>query len=180
MKAMSSSTNKSVTMLLRQLVINRYAEALQKHSKLQTILEDAGVALVKAAKAAETDREQLEKLDIEELADLITTVKLLTNPDFRQAMTKKDVGIDPTSAEDLFKMLDMIPSDMSKDMPKAARDFIRAVATTSKSTRSKELASLKLLVGPSSSQRDAALAELKKVAQNVVKALEALKAKATA
>lgn len=165
-------------MLLRHLVINRYLEALQTQPKLHALLEDAGGALIAAAELAKTDLEKTEKLDLEQLADIITAIKLLTNSDYREVMTKQDVGIDPSNAQQLFKMLDIIPSDPSKQLPSAARDFVRSVALMSKSLRAKELEVLKTLISSDRSKRLAAQIELSKLATAVVAAIKKLKAKA--
>lgn len=165
-------------MLLRHLIINRYLEALQKQPKLHALLEDAGGALMAAARLAKTDIEKTEKLDLEQLADVITAIKLLTNADYRDAMTKQEVGIDPNNAQQLLKMLDTIPSDPAKPLPNAAKEFVKAVALMSKSTRAKELEALKLLVSKDTTKRKNAQAELGKLASMVATALEKLKAKA--
>jgi hypothetical protein len=164
-------------MLLRHLIINRYLEALQKQPKLHALLEDAGGTLMAAVRLAKSDLEKAEKLDLEQLADIVTALKLLTNSDYRVAMTKQDVGIDPNNAAQLLKMLDTIPSDPAKQLPTATRDFVRSVALMSKSLRAKELDALKALISSDSSKRTAAQAELGKLASMVAAALEKLKAK---
>lgn len=164
-------------MLLRHLIIDRYLEALQKQPKLHALLEDAGGTLMAAVRLAKSDLDKAEKLDLEQLADIITAIKLLTNADYRQAMTKQDVGIDPNNARDLLKMLDTIPSDPAKQLPSSTRSFVRTVALMSKSLRTKELEALKALVSTDASKRQAAQAELGKLASMVATALEKLKAK---
>lgn len=164
-------------MLLRHLIINRYLEALQKQPKLHALLEDAGGALMAAARLAKLDIEKTEKLDLEQLADIITAIKLLTNADYRTAMTKQDVGIDPNNAHELLKMLDTIPSDPVKPLPTSTRTFVRTVALMSKSLRAKELEALKALISSDRLVRQAAQVELGKLASLVTAALEKLKAK---
>lgn len=165
-------------MLLRHLVINRYVEALQTEPRVLALLEDAGGALMAAARTAKTDREKLEKLDLEQLADIITTIKLLTNADYRNAITAREVGIDPNNAQQLLKMLDTIPSDPTKALPAKTMEFVKSVALMSKSIRAKELDSLKKLLSPSQPEREKAHSELGKLASQVASALERLKAKA--
>lgn len=165
-------------MLLRHLIINRYVEALQKQPKLVALLEDAGGALMAAARTAKTDAEKFEKLDLEQLADVITALKLLTNADYRDAMTRNEVGIDPNNAQELLKMLDTIPSDPSKVLPSKTKEFVKAVALMAKSMRAKELESLQKLRSKSQSERDKAHAELGRLASGVSAALERLRAKA--
>lgn len=164
-------------MLLRHLIINRYLEEVQRHPKLMSLLEDAGAMLWTAAKTAKTDREKTEKFDFDELADVVTAIKLLTNADYRQAMTKQDIGIDPNNADQLLKMLDSIPSDPTRALPKQTRDFVRSVALMSKSQRAKELEALKALVGPDQGARRKAQEDLAKLSDQIVKAIERLKAK---
>ncbi len=167
-------------MLLRHLIINRYLEAVQENPKLHALLENAGVALMAAAKLAKTDHDKADRIDLEQLADIITAIKLLTNADYRDAMTKQDIGIDSTNATELFKMLDSIPNDPAKDLPAATRSFVRSVALMSKSVRAKELEALKLLVSSDHTKRQAAQAELDKLAALVSAALKRLKAKVDA
>lgn len=164
-------------MLLHHLVINRYLEAIQKHSKLVALLEDAGGALMATARIAKSDLEKLEKLDLEQLADIITAIKLLTDSNYRSAMTRSDVGIDPNNAEQLLKMLDTIPSDPAKQLPTAARDFVKSVALMSKSLRAKELASLKELTSSDRAKREQAHTSLGKLASLIASSLEKLRAK---
>lgn len=164
-------------MLLHHLVINRYFEAIQKHARLQALLEDAGGVLMATARIAKSDVEKLEKLDLEQLADIITAIKLLTDSTYRSAMTRGDVGIDPNNAEQLLKMLDTIPSDPTKKLPTTTRDFVRSVALLSKSLRAKELASLKELASPDRSKREQAHASLGKLASMIAASLEKLRAK---
>lgn len=128
-------------MLLRHLLINRYLEEAHQRPQLHMLLEDASTMLKAAIKQAEGDKFQ--RIDLEQLADIITTLKLLTNADYRAAMTRDDVGIDPNNANELFDMLDRIPNDPSRDLTKTTRDFVRSVALMSKSMRSKELDELK-------------------------------------
>ena len=164
-------------MLLRNLILNRYLEAIHARPELQVILEDAGVALMNAARTAKGDREKLEKIDFEQLADIITAVKLLTNSDYRQAMTKGDVGIDPNNSEELLKMLDTIPSDPARALPGETKQVIKGIALMSKSTRAKELEALKTLVGPQGPERAKAQEALQALANQVIKAIDRLKTK---
>lgn len=167
-------------MLLRHLVYNRYITELQDHPHLAALLEDAGALLHAAARAAKSDREELEKFDMNELADVITAIKLLTNPNYRSVMTRRDIGVDPRNAEELLQMLGSIPSLPSKDMPSKTKEFVKALALMGKSLRAKELEELKKLLGASSSERDKAISDLQALSNNVVKALDSLKAKAEA
>jgi hypothetical protein len=164
-------------MLLRNLILNRYLEAIHARPELQLVLEDAGVALMNAARTAKADRDKLEKFDFEQLADVITAIKLLTNSDNRQAMTRGDIGIDPNNSEELLKMLDTIPSDPSRALPGATKEIIKAIALMSKSTRAKELEALKKLVGPKSPEREKAVEALQMLANQVIKAIDKLKTK---
>jgi hypothetical protein len=164
-------------MLLRSLIINRYLLEVQKHPQLHQLLEDAGAMLHAAVRTAKVDREKLEKLDLDELADIITAIKLLTNSDYRQVMTKQDVGIDPNNADQLLKMLDSIPSDPTKALPSSTRNFVRSVALMSKSQRAKELEGLKKLLTGSQTERQQGIVELQKLANQIVQAIERLKAK---
>lgn len=164
-------------MLLRYLIIDRYLEALQTQPKLHVLLEDAGGVLMAAVRLAKTDINKTEKLDLEQLADIITAIKLLTNADYRSVMTKQDVGINPNNTQQLLKMLDTIPSDPAKQLPSSTRDFVRSVALMSKPLRTKELDALKALVSPDKSKRQAAQVELGKLASMVADALEKLKKK---
>ena len=167
-------------MLLRHLIINRYLEAVQEQPRLVFLLEDAGHALMAAAKLAKTDLDKADQLDLEQLADIITAIKLLTNADYREVMTKQDIGIDSTSASELLKMLDSIPDDPTKKLSTTTRDFVRSVALMSKSLRAKELEGLKALVSTDRVKRQAAQAELNKLATLISTALKKLKAKVNA
>lgn len=163
-----------MTMLLRHLVSNRLDE-IKTHPSLRKLYEDAGLLLKAAADAAKTDRSKLEKFDIESLADVITAIRILTNPDYCQAITKREVGIDPNNAAELLSILDTIPNDPTKVIPSKTKEFIRAVAFMSKSLRQKELAELKLIFGPNTHERQHAIIALQKLSVQVIKALDRLR-----
>lgn len=49
--------------------------------------------------------------ELSNLAAIIATMKVLSVPQYRQAITKNDIGMDPNSAKDLFDFLKNIPRD---------------------------------------------------------------------
>ena len=164
-------------MLLKHLIVNRFVESFQHNPIGLMLVEDASQMLHMLIPAVKDDSSKLSKLNLDELADIITALKLLTNSDFRQSMTKTDVGINPNNGPELLKMLDAIPRDITATRPKTVKDFVRSVALLSKSQKTKELESLKALLDKNPSVRQKALQELTKFASTVEALINRLKTK---
>ena len=164
-------------MLLKYLIANRLLESLQKDSKGLMIVEDASQMLHMLIPALKSDSPKLSQIDIDELANIITTLKLLTNPNFRQSMTKADVGINPNDGPELLKILDLIPRDITADRPKQVKDFVRSVALLSKSQKTKEIEDLKLLFDKNPIVRQKAISELSKFIATIDQLINKLKTK---
>jgi hypothetical protein len=161
-------------MLLRHLFLERYVQDFHTNLKTVILVEDAGLLLQTAAKALK----QGAKLDIEALADTITAIKLLTNKDYRQAMTKDDVGINVNSSKELARILDKVPSNAAVEQPKDVRDFMRAVASLGKSMRKTELEKLQAALD-NTKDREKAADELAEFATKLIAALKKLKTNLT-
>jgi hypothetical protein len=47
-------------------------------------------------------------LDLNHLALILTGLKIIANPDYRAGLTKRDVGINPNDAKELFNLLNQV------------------------------------------------------------------------
>lgn len=47
-------------------------------------------------------------LDLDHLAMILTGLKIIADPDFRAGITKRDVGINPNDAKELFNLLNQV------------------------------------------------------------------------
>jgi hypothetical protein len=47
-------------------------------------------------------------IDLDHLASILTGLKVLAEPDYRVSLTKRDVGINPNDAKELFNLLNLI------------------------------------------------------------------------
>lgn len=47
-------------------------------------------------------------IDLDHLAKIVVGLKILANPDHRAGITKRDIGINPNDAKDLFNLLDKV------------------------------------------------------------------------
>ena len=163
-------------MLLKHLVIDRLFYELRERPTICLILEDAVLIL----KTASHNPKKINAEEVETLADIITTIKLLTNSDYRSAMTRQEVGINPNKPTELLKMLDSIPSDPSKPLSAQTKRFVQAVASMSKKARDQERNEIKALLDPDSADSKSVIDRLKVFAEKTDQALIKLRAKITA
>lgn len=113
-----------------------------------------------------------DKVSIEELAKLITGLKIISNKDHREVITKDDVGINPNSAREVFQLLDDVKKDGKHD--KDVMKIFGKLADLSPSIYNRELDKLKVLKKDGDAH-DAALMELEKFMLKVSQMFQKLK-----
>ena len=90
------------------------------------------------------DPKDPKSVSLDQLANVIVSLKILSNSDYRQSMTRRDVGINPNSAKEVFKLLTDIDKE-GKD-PVYVKKVIKALtalAPTAVQKQRKELEDLK-------------------------------------
>lgn len=95
------------------------------------------------------------KIDLEELAKVITALKVLSNKEYRSVMTHEDIGIKPTSAKDLFKFLNSV--DKGGKSSKDVESTFNALKQLAPSTYRKELDALGKLKGGDAAKKAEAI-----------------------
>jgi hypothetical protein len=142
---------------LRRAVTTKLSEAINKH------LLSASAAL---SNRKDTDKD-LKGVDVDQLASIITTMKVLSNAEYRDSMTKDDIGINPRNAKELFSFLDQIPDNKSQELSGVPKEVVSAVTHLAPSIKSKEVERLKDLGSDDVDTRRAAEAYLKAFATKV-------------
>ena len=80
----------------------------------ESIIDYFGTTLakLKGAHPEEVFSEQNPKrVSLEDVAKMITALKVISKKEYRGAMTKDDIGINPNSARELFGLLDSVKKD---------------------------------------------------------------------
>lgn len=97
-------------------------------------------------------------VDLELLGSIIASLKILGNKEYRQAMTKDDIGINPASMHEIFGLLDSVPRN-GKNVPKDTLDTFKAINSIAPSLFKNEIQKLSALTseGP---DKEAVLREL--------------------
>ena len=108
-------TNSTMLFELRRAVADVLSESIVEYLSMIT-------AMLKNGKPEELFAKDNPKVDIEQLAAMITGLKVLSNPDYRKAITDEDIGFNPSSAKDFFHLLDSIPKD-GKNVPKHGKSL---------------------------------------------------------
>lgn len=84
------------------------------------------------------------EVDIDQLAEIISGLKVIGNPDYRESMTKADIGINPNNVKELFNTLDSITKD-GTGMPRQTVDVFVALKAITPSLYKKTRAELEVL-----------------------------------
>jgi hypothetical protein len=135
------------------------------------------VALLKNSKQEELFDKENPKIDLEQLASMITGLKVLSNPDYRKAMTDEDIGFNPSSAKDFFHMLDSIPKD-GKNIPKLTDRAFVALKSLAPSLYQKEYDAAQELKDGDEEQVKAGIKRLDTLSNKVSQMFNLLKSKA--
>lgn len=82
--------------------------------------------------------------DLDQLAELIAGLKVLSHSDHRESLTRDDIGINPNNMKELFNVLNGVTKD-GKNMPKLTAEMFAALKSIAPSMYRKtreELATL--------------------------------------
>ena len=92
------------------------------------------------------------KLDLDQLAEVIAGLKILSNAEHRETMTKDDIGINPNSYKDLYTLLKSVPRD-GKNLPRLTGDVFTALKGIAPSIFKKTRQELEILETGSTGER---------------------------
>lgn len=143
-------------MKLRDLIIESmlFEVRLQFQEILgESITDYLGQIMVRLKKGDDLTDDELEQV-----AALLAGMKVLSIPQYRQAMTKNDIGINPNSVTDLYNLLNKIPRDGKFDA--LTKQVFHALQTIAPSIFKKELTDIKELSGATREERDQVIAKL--------------------
>lgn len=85
-----------------------------------------------------------DKLSLEQIAKMITALKVISNKEYRSVMTHEDVGINPNSAREVFQLLDSIKKTGQQDTHSVkVIDNLASLAPSIYRTEMKSLGDLK-------------------------------------
>jgi hypothetical protein len=114
-----------------------------------------------------------DKVSLEELAKMITALKVISRKEYRSAITHEDVGINPNSAREVFKLLDDVKKDGKTE--KNVSKVFDSLSGLAPSIYRKELQQLKQLE-IDGEEHDQAVTELEKFMLKVGQFFTKLKA----
>ena len=84
------------------------------------------------------------QVDLDKLAEILSGLKILGKADYRESLTKDDLGINPNSFKELFQLLNSITKDV-KDMPKMTAEVFTSLKSIAPSIFKKTRAELEIL-----------------------------------
>jgi hypothetical protein len=114
-----------------------------------------------------------DKFDIEQLAKVITALKVLSNKDYRSVMSREDIGIHPNSAKELFKFLDTVEKSGKND--RDTEMVFNALKQLAPSMYRKELEALEKLKNKDSTIKQEAVKKIEELAKRVNEMFKKLK-----
>ena len=108
------------------------------------------------------------KVDLDQLAEFISGLKLLGSDEYRGSMTTADIGMNPNNFKELFQTLNSIPKNKA-DLPRATANVFLSLKTLAPSGFKKAREELKPFEDGSKSEKAQLIIELQKFATNVNK-----------
>ena len=102
-----------------------------------------------------------EYIDLDHLAIIITGLKILSNTDYRAGIDKRDIGINPNDAKDLFGLFDKI--DKNGNDPTEVVNVFKALIKIAPAGYDAQRKELDVFKSGDDSQRNKAIQELQKL-----------------
>jgi hypothetical protein len=106
-------------------------------------------------------------LDFKRLADILTTLKIITDKELRGGITADDVGFNPNSVDDMYKVLTKVPDSPTASLPADVSKFFKETASLSNKIKGEQLKTLSKLVDKDPAVRAEALKSLKIVSTKI-------------
>lgn len=168
-------------MLLRDFVTESAIAELRVRvkDKLSESINDymaVTIAQLKNKKPEELFKGSNPMINLENLASIIAGLKVISNREYRGAMTAKDIGINPNSAKELYKLLDDVAKDGKN--PKDVEDVFRALKTMAPTMYKKEVEALEDLKSEDDAKRKEAITSLVTFATKIGQTFGKIKAAA--
>lgn len=149
--------------------------------KVESLTESVNAHLQAAAtvlgRRSATDAD-LKGIDVTELASIVASLKALAKAEYRDSMTKDDIGINPRSAKDLFTFFDKIPSSEKGKLTGLPKEVVGALTKLVPSVNRNELEALNKLGSHDLDERRGAEKYLKAVAQKIEVSYDKIKSAA--
>lgn len=151
-------------MKLQEIIYESTSTALRKEVVevlSESIIEYFGTTLakLKGAHPEEVFSDQNPKrVSLEDVAKMITALKVISKKEYRGAMTKDDIGINPNSARDVFSLLDAVKKDGQND--RNTKEVMDTLAHLAPSMYRRELEALKDLKLDDDAKRKQAVQKL--------------------
>jgi hypothetical protein len=142
---------------LRAAARAKLSEAVNKHLTM----------IVDQLRAREGDDVDMKGIDVAQLAELITGLKVIGKRDFRAAITKDDIGVDPSNARDLFVLLDRVPDKPNAKLDDEASAVFKSLAALAPSMLKSEQSALSKLTSKDAAERLEAVNRLESLASKV-------------
>lgn len=124
------------------------------------------IAKIKAKKPEELYDGEEPLVDLDRLTSVVSAMRVLGNADFRKAISKEDIGINPNNVKEFAKFLDSIPRD-GKKLPQLTAAVITALKGIAPNVFKKQREQLDRLKSQDETERKDALQDLSKFATQV-------------
>jgi len=98
-------------------------------------------------------------VNLDQLAEFISGLKIIGNSENRESMTKADIGINPNDFKELFNTLNSITKD-GKNMPKMTADVFVALKSITPSLFKKARAELDVLETGTKAEKEQAIKKI--------------------
>lgn len=118
MKLLDISTE-AVIVEVRRVINQLLAESISDYLSL-------AVARLKSKTPSELFMPGPYQFDLDQFAEVIAGLKVLSKADYRETLTHEDLGIDPNDFRELFKFLQSVTRD-GKEMPKLTRSVFASL-----------------------------------------------------
>lgn len=132
-----------------------------------------------AGVVAQIKANKIENVDTDQLATLITGLKVLSNPSLRSALTADDVGINPNDLKQLLKLFNDVPRD-GKNQPEAVKKAFDALKAAAPKMFKDELAALEPVKDKTDAKHADAVQKLSLFATKVSQTYQKVKTAASA
>jgi hypothetical protein len=105
-------------------------------------------------------------LDLDHLALMITGLKIIAEPDYRAAITKRDVGVNVNDARELFNLLNLV--DKQGHDPDTVNNVFKALCKLAPPALKRQREELEILKIGDDAQRKHAIQDLQKFSAKTV------------
>lgn len=105
-------------------------------------------------------------VDLDQLAQFMSGLKVIGDPEHRNSMTKDDIGINPNNVKELFNILNTITKD-GKNVPRTTADVFVALKSITPSLFKKVRSELEVLEKGTKSEKEQQIRKIQAFATKV-------------